>query len=81
MTVIRVVKSNQYETRSVDDPDIFACDSAKPKTYLYSPYAHISYVTVINVVMWFSISTWIFIASLFWTEFIPGFGRVSYTIK
>jgi hypothetical protein len=48
--------------------------SYRKRTKYFDPYTNVSYVYVFNAVLWFHITSWAFIASLFWTEFIPGFG-------
>jgi len=39
-------------------------------------YTKIPIRSIFKALLWYHISTWIIILSLFWTEFIPGFGKV-----
>lgn len=50
--------------------------STHHKAYRFNPYAEFHIGLIANSVLWFSVTTWIVILSLFWTEFIPGFGKV-----
>ncbi|CAG7734119.1 unnamed protein product [Allacma fusca] len=89
MTILRVKPTDGQALSHLEDAEVTSEDPeyflANNNNYgsssgrrnspvYYNPYSKISYVTVFNSVLWFQVSTWGFIASLFWTEFIPGFG-------